>query len=107
MDLMRMVLPMPAIDRKSTRLNSSHVEMSYAVFYLKKKNNDARAQKLEGDLAELEAEGAKVDVWRRMRVGGERERRQSCDRAQCFMFFFDEAAATLIYTLSLHDALPI
>src|SRR5690349_23127777 len=28
-------------DRKSTRLNSSHVETSYAVFCLKKKNNDA------------------------------------------------------------------
>src|SRR6266576_3651258 len=27
----------PAIDRKSTRLNSSHVEISYAVFCLKKK----------------------------------------------------------------------
>src|SRR5690349_23879675 len=26
-------------DRKSTRLNSSHVEISYAVFCLKKKNN--------------------------------------------------------------------
>src|SRR3954470_25085658 len=26
-------------DRKSTRLNSSHVEISYAVFFLKKKNN--------------------------------------------------------------------
>src|SRR5690349_23453057 len=34
---------MPAIgssgDRKSTRLNSSHVEISYAVFCLKKKNS--------------------------------------------------------------------
>src|SRR5690349_23092175 len=29
--------PSPA-DRKSTRLNSSHVEISYAVFCLKKKN---------------------------------------------------------------------
>src|SRR5699024_12876881 len=28
-------------DRKSTRLNSSHVSISYAVFCLKKKNNDA------------------------------------------------------------------
>src|SRR5690349_22205918 len=28
-----------AADRKSTRLNSSHVEISYAVFCLKKKNN--------------------------------------------------------------------
>src|SRR5690606_39332504 len=27
------------IDRKSTRLNSSHVKISYAVFCLKKKNN--------------------------------------------------------------------
>src|SRR5438067_9552548 len=30
-------LPAAAIDRKSTRLNSSHVSISYAVFCLKKK----------------------------------------------------------------------
>src|SRR5690606_41543600 len=29
----------PHIDRKSTRLNSSHVKISYAVFCLKKKND--------------------------------------------------------------------
>src|SRR5438874_11874992 len=29
----------PPRDRKSTRLNSSHVEISYAVFCLKKKKN--------------------------------------------------------------------
>src|SRR5690349_23929646 len=29
-------------DRKSTRLNSSHVEISYAVFCLKKKNQQAQ-----------------------------------------------------------------
>src|SRR2546427_8783791 len=29
----------PATDRKSTRLNSSHSQISYAVFCLKKKNN--------------------------------------------------------------------
>src|SRR5690606_40859891 len=28
----------PKVDRKSTRLNSSHVKISYAVFCLKKKN---------------------------------------------------------------------
>src|SRR5690349_22420563 len=33
----RMERPPPAGDRKSTRLNSSHVEISYAVFCLKKK----------------------------------------------------------------------
>src|SRR3712207_7235084 len=27
------------LDRKSTRLNSSHANISYAVFFLKKKNN--------------------------------------------------------------------
>src|SRR5690554_7193849 len=31
-------LGLPPIDRKSTRLNSSHVRISYAVFCLKKKN---------------------------------------------------------------------
>src|SRR5690606_39819316 len=30
-------------DRKSTRLNSSHVKISYAVFCLKKKNNKHKA----------------------------------------------------------------
>src|SRR3712207_7198708 len=30
------------IDRKSTRLNSSHANISYAVFCLKKKNNSCR-----------------------------------------------------------------
>src|SRR3712207_8048582 len=32
--------PGGAADRKSTRLNSSHANISYAVFCLKKKNND-------------------------------------------------------------------
>src|SRR5204862_8145701 len=35
------------IDRKSTRLNSSHVEISYAVFCLKKKKNRTQKQKRE------------------------------------------------------------
>src|SRR5688572_32009545 len=30
----------PPLDRKSTRLNSSHSQISYAVFCLKKKNHD-------------------------------------------------------------------
>src|SRR5690554_2849365 len=32
-------IPLPSLDRKSTRLNSSHVRISYAVFCLKKKKN--------------------------------------------------------------------
>src|SRR5690606_39865826 len=34
----RLTSTFPAQDRKSTRLNSSHVKISYAVFCLKKKN---------------------------------------------------------------------
>ena len=34
---------------------------------------EARAQKMEADLAELEAEGAKADVKRKVREGGERD----------------------------------
>src|SRR2546426_7575729 len=35
-------------DRKSTRLNSSHLVISYAVFCLKKKNTPARRQSRAG-----------------------------------------------------------
>src|SRR5262245_62589373 len=36
----------PASDRKSTRLNSSHLGISYAVFCLKKKKNNTHINKL-------------------------------------------------------------
>src|SRR5256885_8544477 len=36
--------PSPRADRKSTRLNSSHLVISYAVFCLKKKKKDHREQ---------------------------------------------------------------
>src|SRR3989475_9462451 len=39
-------------DRKSTRLNSSHSQISYAVFCLKKKNNHNLTQK-DHDLSEI------------------------------------------------------
>src|SRR2546422_814814 len=58
----------PNSDRKSTRLNSSHGYISYAVFCLKKK------------IILLH---------------------------MCYFFFFNDTATTEIYTLSLHDALPI
>src|SRR5437773_4785415 len=36
----------PGADRKSTRLNSSHITISYAVFCLKKKNNQTNETNL-------------------------------------------------------------
>src|SRR3712207_8678036 len=38
------LLSMPDPDRKSTRLNSSHANISYAVFCLKKKTHDIHAR---------------------------------------------------------------
>src|SRR2546430_7258758 len=37
------------LDRKSTRLNSSHSQISYAVFCLKKKSNNARQPTVRPD----------------------------------------------------------
>src|SRR5256885_11734287 len=38
-DVVAVTVKVPHQDRKSTRLNSSHLVISYAVFCLKKKNN--------------------------------------------------------------------
>src|SRR5258708_5559325 len=82
-------------DRKSTRLNSSHQIISYAVFCLKKKK--------EVPYTDTRFRGTPLPA------------------AVCFcvvllvpsvfpyfvFFFFNDTATTEIYTLSLHDALPI
>src|SRR5690349_22244944 len=47
-------------DRKSTRLNSSHVEISYAVFCLKKKNTKASC----AVLAECTPIDLQLNSWR-------------------------------------------
>src|SRR3712207_7717921 len=39
-DIEKVVIPLSSGDRKSTRLNSSHANISYAVFCLKKKKNN-------------------------------------------------------------------
>src|SRR5437879_10339352 len=40
----QVALPQPVIDRKSTRLNSSHRCISYAVFCLKKKKKESNTR---------------------------------------------------------------
>ncbi len=55
---------------------------------------DTRAKKLEVDLVELEAEGAKSDVRRKVREGGEREMRQIRERAQREIDRLDEVIDT-------------
>src|SRR5215208_2747627 len=75
-------------DRKSTRLNSSHVAISYAVFCLKKKKQTK-------------------DVGGQYRVPRPRKDPPSSGKFNLSFFFFNDTATTEIYTLSLHDALPI
>src|ERR1039458_5543905 len=78
-----------SVDRKSTRLNSSHLGISYAVFCLKK-NEDAT-------LLRNPQVCDRVRPWTGRDSGGSPES----------AFFFNDTAPTEIYTLSLHDALPI
>src|SRR6266581_4036866 len=100
----------PPRDRKSTRLNSSHPSISYAVFCLKKKkktkisytkiNNTNTIQNTKNNFTMfisflnifffLFSSYTFVSFI-----------------LFFFFFFFNDTATTEIYTLSLHDALPI
>src|ERR1039457_972287 len=86
------------IDRKSTRLNSSHLAISYAVFCLKKNTVSFRGSlstpmrpPCRGSARNAMADPFPVP-WCRVLLFG---------------FFFIDTATTEIYALSLHDALPI
>src|SRR6266496_1257466 len=93
-------------DRKSTRLNSSHVEISYAVFCLKKKTRHLGQVGCDP----VSAPGPLADLFT---IGGEQQGPpvarsvHPADLACLVFFFFNDTATTEIYTLSLHDALPI
>src|SRR5207249_4784072 len=108
-------------DRKSTRLNSSHVSSSYAVFCSKKKTHgpdgpraDAglaaafeprcqpRREPAGGEHAGGTREGLGVLRAIRLRAGATRP----AGGGMC-AFLFTVTATTQLYTLSLHDALPI
>src|SRR5690349_23591030 len=52
-------------DRKSTRLNSSHVEISYAVFCLKKKKPTRRVASLLTDIEDAEGDFVTSREWMR------------------------------------------
>src|SRR5579884_3274778 len=82
-------------DRKSTRLNSSHVAISYAVFCLKKNR------------VQLEEQQGIYDTGSRRRARPSRPPHLAQFQFRAGFFFFKHPAPTEIYTLSLHDALPI
>src|SRR6266850_1814011 len=99
-----------ASDRKSTRLNSSHLVISYAVFCLKKKNT----LWLRPAVLWLVSTSIGYVIWV---VAGWETTDQigfACKLIELValgltmrLFFFNDPATTEIYTLSLHDALPI
>src|SRR5690242_15901392 len=106
-------------DRKSTRLNSSHMSISYAVFCLKKKSFFSRRQPSgQGNKHRDGKEGRqqKQEANRAADIGTEehfnhqkypvRKKMQSIAPIRN-AFFSNDAASPAIYTLSLHDALPI
>src|SRR5450432_1043339 len=84
-------------DRKSTRLNSSHDQISYAVFCLKKKTNRRRNN----------TSGAWADQRAATCATKSAGRARTATQNTVLFFFLNETAPTEIYTLSLHDALPI
>src|SRR6202521_1441600 len=96
-------------DRKSTRLNSSHLRISYAVFCLKKKKKYALPIRSDEHTSELhEHQNRRVT----------RPRTRHLDLVFiltllffCILFFFffflNDTAPPEIYPLPLHDALPI
>src|SRR6516165_218476 len=96
-------------DRKSTRLNSSHSQISYAVFCLKKKRTEGAAEARAPRPGE-EFEG-KYRIERELGIGCMRgvlpATHLHLGEPVALYFFFPGAAATEISTLSLHDALPI
>src|SRR5476651_937480 len=94
-------------DRKSTRLNSSHANISYAVFCLKKKNRPCQSlhlgQKKPAPTNRVRRCKASACRCNKCRTHPSHWPCSSCLR----FFFFNDTATTEIYTLSLHDALPI
>src|SRR5215218_1392267 len=90
------------LDRKSTRLNSSHTVMSYAVFCLKKKN-EAACDRLERHSREF-VTAQRVLAARLVEIYNA----DSPDPLTVILssFFFDDTPTTENYTLPIHDALP-
>src|SRR6266513_2944649 len=96
-------------DRKSTRLNSSHVSISYAVFCLKKKKITGTGRQHAHIKVVCTAERGLCRPFNSAIVLLAREGAgKLIAEGNFFMFFFfNDTATTEIYTLSLHDALPI
>src|SRR6266581_1937433 len=96
------------LDRKSTRLNSSHPSISYAVFCLKKKKPPHGVPGIIHDPPEARTRVRRAHQAVRRGSGRVGHGRGAGVRlAAARVFLFNDPATTETYTLSLHDALPI
>src|SRR6266704_3424626 len=95
--------PEGGIDRKSTRLNSSHVSISYAVFCLKNNKAEVAIVLAADDERSWIVDDVLVVVTRALPHD---DLLAFEDRDPAY-FFFNGTSTTKLYTLSLHDALPI
>src|SRR5476651_675825 len=96
------VCPPLSGDRKSTRLNSSHANISYAVF-CSKKNNAVSSRSASSSCISLRC--CAPSLMMTWQVVHAQLPPHACSSPMCI--FFNDTTTTAIYTLSLHDALPI
>src|SRR5260221_5047175 len=75
---MRRSWTISSIDRKSTRLNSSHTVISYAVFCLKKKEHTSELQSHSDLVVRVLLEKKKLRDGRELGVGGSQDRSGVC-----------------------------
>src|SRR4051795_12941425 len=96
-------------DRKSTRLNSSHTLISYAVFCLKKKkSNQSRSYQMTSACYRLQfSQLQQLSNPSRTHLVFSLHNFLPAPCVVSVFFFFNDTATTEIYPLSLHDALPI
>src|ERR1022692_2157341 len=93
-------------DRKSTRLNSSHLVISYAVFCLKKSEPPSPVKVV--DQLPTGGKPARFNAWLPFKVTtGFGPMLCAYVFAALALIFFNDAASTDISALSLSDALPI
>src|SRR3989337_2662205 len=98
-----------SLDRKSTRLNSSHGSISYAVFCLKKKTIAPKAttnqpmEHVPNPFYDIRSDSGNAPL---LAEAQDSRGTNNANMTSPF-FFFNERAPTEIYPLPPHAALPI
>src|ERR1022692_1503292 len=106
----RLLVQSTFVDRKSTRLNSSHLVISYAVFCLKKKKIFHHSPGRGAACAVFQYVAATPRTVHSAQLGFAPHPRSGCGKVPRFsflFFFFNNRATPKLSPLPQHDALPI